>query len=246
MKGIVLAGGNGTRLMPLTAVTNKSLLPVYDRPMIDYPLQLMRDAGIDEALIITGGRSCGDMMRVLGNGSRLGFKNLYFTVQEEALGISHALSLAEAFAANEKVFVVLGDNLVFGSNVAQAVDRFRRQSDGACVFLKTVPDPERFGIAELSDQRVVSLVEKPQHAKSNWAVTGLYLFDGSVFDRIRQLKPSARGELEVTDLNRLYLDDGKLTYELLHGDWIDAGTVESLAYASDLARTYATPQVLAA
>ena len=128
----------------------------------------------------------------------------------------------------------------------RSVDRFRRQSDGACVFLKTVPDPERFGIAELSDQRVVSLVEKPQHAKSNWAVTGLYLFDGSVFDRIRQLKPSARGELEVTDLNRLYLDDGKLTYELLHGDWIDAGTVESLAYASDLARTYATPQVLAA
>lgn len=244
MKGIVLAGGNGTRLMPLTAVTNKSLLPVYDRPMIDYPLQLMRRAGIDEVLIVTGGRTCGDMMRVLGDGSRLGLKSLYYTVQEHAGGISQALSLAEPFAGGDKVFVILGDNLVFGSNVAPAVRRFERESDGACVFLKSVPDPERFGIAEVEGGKVVSLVEKPKHPTSSLAVTGLYLYDATVFDRIRQLKPSARGELEVTDLNKLYLHDGQLHHEMLRGDWIDAGTVESLAEASDMARAHAAGPAL--
>lgn len=241
MKGVILAGGNGTRLSPLTGVTNKSLLPIYDRPMIYYPIQMMAAAGIKEILIVTGGKTCGDMVRVLGDGSEFGLSSLYFTVQEKAGGISQALSLAEHFAKGDKTFVVLGDNLVFGGNVAGAVRSFGQNNlRGAQVFLKPVPDPNRFGIAETANGRIVSIEEKPQRPKSNLAVTGLYLYDETVFDRIRQLRPSLRGELEITDLNRLYLEDGQLGFEMLRGDWIDAGTFDSLLEASRLACDHAT------
>jgi glucose-1-phosphate thymidylyltransferase len=229
--------------MPLTAVTNKSLLPVYDRPMIYYPIELMVEAGVDEILIVTGGSACGDMMRVLKDGSQFGLSRLYFTVQEKAGGISQALSLAEQFAGGEEIFVILGDNLVFGSNVADAVRRFAARPAGACVFLNRVPDPERFGIAEIDGERIVSIEEKPRKPKSDLAVTGLYIYDGTVFDRIRQLRPSARGELEVTDLNKLYLADGCLGFEMLDGDWIDAGTVKSLHAASEMASMHAARSV---
>jgi glucose-1-phosphate thymidylyltransferase len=245
MKGIILAGGNGTRLMPLTAVTNKSLLPVYDRPMIYYPLQMMAEAGIEEVLIVTGGANCGEMMRVLKDGSQFGLSRLYFTVQEKAGGISQALALAEQFAQGDKTFVVLGDNLVFGGNVAGAVREFAAHSEGAKVFLKRVADPERFGIAGISDGRIASIEEKPKAPQSNLAVTGLYLYDATVFDKIRQLKPSARGELEVTDLNRLYLEDDQLGYAMLDGNWIDAGTFDSLAEASEMAQQAAETVQLA-
>lgn len=244
MKGVILAGGNGTRLMPLTSVTNKSLLPVYDRPMIFYPIQNMVDAGIDEILIVTGGKTAGDMVRVLGDGSQFGLKSLYFTLQEKAGGISQALAMAEQFAAGERIFVMLGDNLVFGSDIHHAVREFGNQpGGGAKVFLKEVPDPERFGIAEMVDGRIVSIEEKPKQPKSNLAVTGLYLYDSKVFDHIRELKPSARGELEVTDLNKLYLNDGQLTGAMLHGDWIDAGTFDSMLEASNMARKSAQRSV---
>lgn len=239
MKGVILAGGNGTRLMPLTAVTNKSLLPIYDRPMIYYPLELMAEAGIDEVLIVTGGATCGDMMRVLKDGSAFGFRSLHFTVQEKAGGISQALALAEPFAQGEKLFVVLGDNLLFGSTVATAVQTFRSQRSGAKVFLNRVPDPERFGIAEIVNGQIASIEEKPRQPKSDLAVTGLYLYDSTVFDKIRQLKPSARGELEVTDLNRLYLKERSLGFEMLDGKWIDAGTFDTLIEASVVAQEYA-------
>ena len=239
MKGVILAGGNGTRLMPLTHVTNKSLLPVYDRPMIYYPLELMADAGIDEVMIVTGGKTCGDMMRVLNDGSQFGLRNLYFTVQEKAGGISQALSLAESFASGEELFVMLGDNLIFGHNVAGTVRSFAAQPVGAKVFLQPVPDPERFGIAELAEDRILSIEEKPRQPKSNLAVTGLYLYDRSVFDKIRTLKPSPRGELEVTDLNKCYLEEGRLGYEMLAGDWIDAGTFDSMLEASQMAKRHA-------
>jgi glucose-1-phosphate thymidylyltransferase len=236
MKGVILAGGNGTRLMPLTSVTNKSLLPVYDRPMIFHPLQMMVESGIEEILIVTSGKTAGEMVRVLGDGSQFGLKRLYFTLQEQAGGIAQALSLAEQFAGGEKVFVILGDNLLFGSQIAEEVRRFAIRENGAKVFLKAVPDPERFGIADIDGAQIVSIEEKPKRPKSNMAITGLYLYDATVFDRIRELKPSARGELEVTDLNKLYLKDGALGYEMLHGDWIDAGTFDSMLDASLMAR----------
>ncbi len=239
MKGVILAGGNGTRLMPLTHVTNKSLLPVYDRPMIYYPLELMAAAGIDEVMIVTGGKTCGDMIRVLNDGSQFGLKSLYYTVQEKAGGISQALSLAESFAGGEEIFVMLGDNLIFGHNAAETVRNFAVQPVGAKVFLQPVADPERFGIAELREHRILSIEEKPRHPKSNLAVTGLYLYDRSVFDKIRTLKPSARGELEVTDLNKRYLEAGELGYEMLSGDWIDAGTFDSMLEASKMAKRHA-------
>lgn len=239
MKGVILAGGNGTRLMPLTHVTNKSLLPVYDRPMIYYPLELMAAAGIEEVMIVTGGKTCGDMMRVLNDGSQFGLKNLYYTVQEKAGGISQALSLAESFAGGEEIFVMLGDNLIFGHDVTKTLRMFAAQPEGAKVFLQPVPDPERFGIAELGESRILSIEEKPKQPKSNLAVTGLYLYDHSVFDKIRTLKPSARGELEVTDLNKRYLEAGQLGYEMLSGDWIDAGTFESMLQAAQLAKRHA-------
>jgi glucose-1-phosphate thymidylyltransferase len=245
MKGVILAGGNGTRLMPLTSVTNKSLLPVYDRPMIHYPIQMLVKAGIDELLLVTGGKTCGDMIRVLGDGASLGLRSLYYTVQEQAGGISHALSLAKHFAKGDKIFVVLGDNLIFGHDFEAAVHSFKNQDRGAHVFLQPVPDPERFGVAQIEHGRIVSIEEKPRHPKSNLAVTGLYMYDETVFDKIAALKPSARGELEITDLNKLYLQEGTLGYEKLSGDWIDAGTFDSFLEASKLAKQLAEASTLA-
>jgi glucose-1-phosphate thymidylyltransferase len=244
MKGVVLAGGSGSRLKPLTEVTNKNLLPVYDRPMLFYPIELMVEAGITEVLVVTGPERTGDLLRALGDGSRLGLQRLYFTVQEAPSGIAHAISLAEAFTGGDRLFVILGDNLVFGADIAGAIRRFERQPLGAKIFLKAVPDPERFGVAEIRGGAVVGIKEKPREPKSNLAVTGLYLYDHTVFEKIRRLRPSPRGELEVTDLNKVYLREGTLHFEVLDGDWIDAGTFESLFAASEMARRYATEKEL--
>lgn len=238
MKGVILAGGTGSRLMPLTAVANKNLLPIYDRPMLYYPIQMMVEAGIRDILIVVGTERTGDLLRVLGDGSQFGLHRLYFAVQERAAGIAHAIGLAEAFASGERLFVVLGDNLVFGSKVAQAVTAFDRSAVGARVFLKQVPDPERFGVADVRNGTVMSIEEKPLLPKSDLAVTGLYLYDHTVFEKIRRLKPSSRGELEVTDLNKLYLREGTLRSEMLTGEWIDAGTFESLYAAAEMARRH--------
>lgn len=236
MKGIILAGGTGSRLMPLTAVVNKNLLPVYDRPMLYYLIQTMVQAGITEILVVTGGKTAGDVMRVLGDGSELGLTRLYFAFQQHAAGIPDALAFGEEFAAEEKICCILGDNLVFGTNLGPSVRDFEKSGPGARVFLKAVHDPERFGIAEVQSGRIVSVEEKPAVPKSNLAVTGLYLYDNTVFDRIRGLVPSRRGELEVTDLNQTYLEEGTLGYSTLDGEWIDAGTFDSLIEAGLMAR----------
>jgi glucose-1-phosphate thymidylyltransferase len=213
--------------------------------MLFYPIETMVEAGVTEVLIVTGPERTGDLLRALGDGSRFGLERLYFTVQEAPSGIAHAIGLAETFASGDHLFVILGDNLVFGSDVAGAVQRFDRQTFGAKVFLKAVPDPERFGVAEIRGGTVVGIEEKPCSPKSNLAVTGLYLYDHTVFDKIRHLRPSAREELEVTDLNRLYLREGTLHYDVLEGDWIDAGTFESLFAASEMARQYAMEEKVA-
>ncbi len=236
MKGVILAGGTGSRLMPLTAVANKNLLPVYDRPMLFYPIQTMVGAGVHDLLIITGGDRTGDLLRLLGDGSRFGLHRLYFAVQEQPMGIAHAISMAESFADGDHLFVMLGDNLVFGADLARSAATFERCAFGAKIFLKPVADPERFGVAEMRNGAVLSIEEKPAQPKSNLAVTGLYLYDHTVFEKIRRLKPSARNELEVTDLNKAYLREGTLRGDILDGEWIDAGTFESLYAASKMAR----------
>src|SRR5437899_2502251 len=204
MKGVILAGGLGTRLLPLTRITNKHLLPVFDRPMIFYPLQTLINAGIPDILLVTGGPHAGDFLRLLGNGKEFGLKHLNYTYQEGEGGIAAALSLAEHFAEGDRLCVILGDNIIEGS-IAPAVERFRRQAAGARIVLKEVSDAERFGVAELRDSRIVSIEEKPRRPKSRYAVTGIYMYDGRVFDVIRTLKPSSRGELEITDVNNWYL-----------------------------------------
>jgi len=233
MKGVILAGGLGTRLSPLTRVTNKHLLPVFDRPMIFYPLQTLINAGIHDILIVTGGPHAGHFLRLLGNGKDFGLAHLNYTYQEGEGGIAAALALAEHFAEGGKVCVVLGDNLIEGS-IAAAVARFRRQQGGARILVKEVPDAERFGVAEIRDGRVVSIEEKPKRPKSRYAVTGIYMYDGRVFDVIRTLEPSARGELEITDVNNWYLRRGELACEVLDGWWTDAGTIASLHRAGNL------------
>jgi len=222
--------------MPLTAVANKNLLPVYDRPMLFYPIKTMVDAGVRDLLIITGGDRTGDLLRVLGDGSALGIHRLYFAVQPRPMGIAHAIGLAESFADGDHLFVMLGDNLVFNADIARSAATFDRCAFGAKVFLKAVPDPERFGVAEMRKGNVISIEEKPETPKSNLAVTGLYMYDHTVFEKIRRLQPSARNELEVTELNKAYLREGTLRAEILNGDWIDAGTFESLFTASEMAR----------
>src|SRR5689334_12662966 len=197
MKGIVLAGGTGSRLSPLTKITNKHLLPVYDRPMIYYPIQTLVDAGIEDIMIVTGGRNSGDFLRLLANGKQFGLKHINYTYQEGEGGIADALSLAEHFADGSKICVVLGDNIIEG-NIRSAADRFRRQSSGAHILLKEVPDAERFGVAQISGNRVVGIEEKPKEPKSNYAVTGIYMYDATVFNKVRTLVPSNRGELEIT------------------------------------------------
>ncbi len=233
MKGVILAGGLGTRLYPLTKVTNKHLLPVYDRPMIYYPIQCLVNAGVTDIMIVTGGRKSGDFLSLLGNGSEFGLKHLNYTYQEGEGGIAEALGLAEHWAGGQGVCVVLGDNII-QYNVEKAVREFRAQARGAKILLKEVPDPQRFGVAELDGHRVAAIQEKPRQPKSNLAVIGIYLYDPRVFDVIRTLEPSERGELEITDVNNWYIRDGSMSYEILPGWWTDAGTFESLHRASCL------------
>ena len=233
MKGIILAGGLGTRLYPLTKVTNKHLLPVYDKPMIYYPIQTLINAGIDDILIVTGGNNAGDFLKLLGNGKEFGLKHMNYTYQEGEGGIAEALRLAEFFVSGEKVCVVLGDNII-EKNIGKAVENFRKQKEGAKILLKEVPDPERFGVAELKEDRIARIEEKPKAPKSRYAVIGIYLFDQQVFETIKTLKPSDRGELEITDVNNRYIEKGMMTWDILEGWWTDAGTFESLLRANQL------------
>jgi len=229
MKGIILAGGTGSRLFPLTKITNKHLLPVYDKPMIYYPLQTLIDAGIEEIMIVSGRGHAGHFLELLGSGNEFGVHFTY-EIQEEAGGIAQALGLAEDFSDNEPVTVILGDN-IFQDNVRRAVDAFK---SGARIFLKEVPDAHRFGVAEIKGDRIVSIEEKPKTPKSNFAVTGLYIYDQRVFDIIHTLKPSGRSELEITDVNNEYIRMGEMGFSHLEGFWSDAGTFESLFRASEL------------
>lgn len=233
MKGVILAGGLGSRLHPLTKVTNKHLLPVYNRPMIYYPLETLIHAGLREILIVTGGNLAGEFLRLLGNGREFGLKHLHYTYQEGEGGIAAALSLAEDFADGDRLVVILGDNII-EDDIRSYVARFRRQKAGARLLLKKVDDPERFGVAELRGKKVVRIVEKPKKPKSPYVVTGIYMFDHQVFDIIRALKPSGRGELEITDVNNQYLEKGLLEYDILDGFWTDAGTFDSLLRANVL------------
>jgi glucose-1-phosphate thymidylyltransferase len=233
MKGIVLAGGLGTRLDPLTRVTNKHLLPVYDRPMVFYPIQKLVEAGIRDILIVTGGAHAGDFLKLLGNGREFGLKHLNYTYQEGEGGIAEALALAEHFADGGPVAVVLGDN-IFSASIAGPVARFRADPRGARLLLKEVEDPERYGVAELDGDRVVAIHEKPERPPSRMAVTGVYLYDPRVFDIIRTLEPSRRNELEITDVNNRYIEWGDLQWERLDGWWTDAGTIPSLFRAARL------------
>ncbi len=233
MKGVILAGGLGTRLFPLTKVTNKHLLPVYDKPMIYYPIHTLINAGIDDILIVTGGNNAGDFLKLLGNGKEFGLRHINYTYQEGEGGIAEALRLAEFFAAGEKICVVLGDNII-EKNIRGAVEAFRKQKGGAKILLKEVPDPHRFGVAELQGDRIVSVEEKPKEPKSNLAVIGIYLYDTAVFDIIKTLRPSGRGELEITDVNNRYIEEGWMTWDILEGWWTDAGTFESLLRANQL------------
>jgi glucose-1-phosphate thymidylyltransferase len=233
VKGVILAGGLGSRLRPLTKVTNKHLLPVYDKPMIYYPLETLCKAGIKDIMIVTGGNSAGDFLRLLGNGSDFGLKDIYYTYQEGEGGIADALKLCEHFAEGDRIVVVLGDNIV-ADDISPYVKRFAEQDSGARILLKEVEDPERFGVPELHGERIVRIDEKPSNPKSNYAVTGIYMYDRRVFDFCRNLKPSARGELEITDVNNAYIREGDLYYDVLEGWWTDAGTFESLHHASGL------------
>ncbi len=237
MKGVILAGGTGSRLFPLTKVTNKHLLPVGREPMIFHPVGKLTGAGIEEILVVTGVDHMGDVVTLLGSGREFGCRFTY-KVQDEAGGIAQALGLAENFAARRPLCVILGDN-VFQDPVAPVVERYRRQGRGARVVLKKVPDPQRFGVAEVKGERIVSIEEKPKRPRSDLAVTGIYLYDETVFDLIRELKPSARGELEITDVNNGYLARGELWYDVFEGWWTDAGTFESLRRASELAEALA-------
>jgi glucose-1-phosphate thymidylyltransferase len=234
MKGVVLAGGTGSRLFPITRVTNKHLLPVYDKPMVYYPIQTLVNAGIHEILLVTGGKNAGDFLRLLGNGRDFGLKHLNYTYQEGEGGIAEALGLAEHFADGEPICVILGDNII-ENDICDAVANFKRQKEGAKILLKEVSDAQRFGVAEIRGNHVISIEEKPQAPKSNYAVIGVYLYDSTVFQKIRGLKPSGRGELEITDVNNFYIQERTLTYQVLDGWWTDAGTFESLLRASSLA-----------
>ncbi len=231
MKGVILAGGTGSRLYPLTKVTNKHLLPVYDKPMIYYPMETLINAGIKDIMIVSGRGHAGHFLELLGSGVDFGVHFTY-EIQEKAGGIAQALSLAEDFADGDSVTVILGDN-IFQDNIKGDVANF---NDGAKIFLKEVPDAYRFGVAELKGEKVIGIEEKPKEPKSNFAVTGLYIYDSEVFDAIKTLKPSGRGELEITDVNNYYVDKGAMEYGILEGFWSDAGTFESLLRAGMLVK----------
>ncbi|MHB0871795.1 MAG: sugar phosphate nucleotidyltransferase [Chloroflexota bacterium] len=222
MKGVVLAGGGGTRLYPLTRITNKHLLPIYDKPMIYYPIQTLVNAGITDILIVTGGNNAGDFLRLLGNGREFGLKHINYTYQERAGGIAEALGLAEHFVDGQKVVVILGDNIIEG-NICGAVQAFDEQEKGAKVLLKEVPDPENYGVPILDGSRILRIEEKPARPATNHAVIGIYMYDASVFDVIKTLRPSGRGELEITDVNNAFIEAGSMTSDVLDGFWADAG-----------------------
>jgi glucose-1-phosphate thymidylyltransferase len=233
MKGVVLAGGLGSRLYPLTKITNKHLLPVWNKPMIYYPIQCLVNAGINDILIVTGGNSAGHFLQLLRNGSDFGLRRISYAYQEGEGGIADALKLAEHFAEGDSICVVLGDNIIEG-NIKKPVDEFKKQGGGAKILLKEVHDPERFGVATVKDGKVLKIIEKPKQPETNLAVIGIYLYDPSVFDVCKTLKPSNRGELEITDVNNEYVRRGNLTADVLPGWWTDAGTFESLYRASTL------------
>jgi glucose-1-phosphate thymidylyltransferase len=233
MKGVILAGGLGSRLYPLTKVTNKHLLPVYNEPMIYYPIRILVNAGIDDLLIVTGGNNAGDFLRLLENGNEFGLKHINYTYQQGEGGIAAALSLAEFFADNDKIVVVLGDNIIEG-NIRAAVDKFRFQKEGARILLKEVTDPQRFGVPVFEGEKIIRVDEKPANPASNYAVIGIYMYDHRVFEFIRSLQPSQRGELEITDVNNFYIGEEKMQWDVLGGWWSDAGTFESLQSAGNM------------
>ena len=233
MKGVVLAGGKGSRLYPLTRVTNKHLLPVFERPMIYYPIQTLVDAGIRDVIVVTGGHNSGDFLRLLSNGKDFDLHRIHYTYQEGEGGIADALRLAEPFVEGEKICVILGDNII-ENNIVGSANHFAKQTAGAHILLKEVPDPQRFGCPEISDGRILRIEEKPKNPKSNFAVTGIYFYDATVFEKIARTRPSARNELEITDVNNMYLEEGTLTHSMLDGWWTDAGTFESLLKATNL------------
>lgn len=253
MKGIILAGGTGTRLLPITRVTNKLLLPVYKKPMIYYPLETLVKAGVKDILIVTGGNNPGDFLKLLGNGKEFGLREIHYAYQEGSGGIAAALSLAEDFADNGKIIVILGDNL-FQDNFEEAVKKFEKQKKGAKIFLKEVKDPERFGVpvfennspseitrpkgefprSGISRGKIITIEEKPKIPKSKYAVTGIYMYDNQVWEVVKSLKPSARGELEISDVNNFYLEQQTMSYEILRGWWVDAGTFDSMLEAANL------------
>ncbi len=222
MKGVILAGGTGSRLDPLTRVTNKQLLPVFDKPMIYYPIETLVNAGVTEILIVTSGSSAGDFLQLLGNGREFGIDHLGYTYQDGAGGIAEAIGLAEPFVGRDRMLVILGDNII-GGNIIEAARRFEAQPSGAKVLLTEVENPQSYGVAELDGDRIVQFIEKPENPPSNLAVTGIYFYDENAFDLVRQLDRSARGELEVTDLNNAYLARGEMTHDLLQGYWADCG-----------------------
>jgi len=232
LKGVVLAGGTGSRLMPLTKVTNKHLLPIGQKPMIYYPIEKLIAVGVQEILIVTGVEHMGDVVNLLGSGKDFGCRFTY-KVQDQAGGIAQALSLAENFSNNEGIAVILGDN-IFQDNLKKYADSFIQQKTGAKILLKEVQDPQRFGVAQIAENKVVAIEEKPEKPKSNYAVTGIYFYDAAVFEIIRTLKPSARGELEVTDINNAYIKKDQLHYDIIEGWWSDAGTFESLSRVNEL------------
>lgn len=231
MKGAVLAGGLGTRLYPLTKVTNKHLLPIYRKPMIYYPIETLVEAGIYDIMIVTGGESAGDFLRLLGNGKEFGLRHLNYTYQEGERGIADALKLCEHFAEGEKLVIILGDNILEES-IRPYVEEFESQEKGAKILLKEVPDAHRFGVAEVKDGKIIKIEEKPAHPRTNLAQTGVYMYDNQVFEIIRGIKPSSRGELEITDVNNIYIERGEMTFNILKGWWTDAGTFESLLRAN--------------
>ena len=233
IKGVILAGGLGSRLAPLTKVTNKHLLPVYRKPMVYYPIEKLVAAGIREIMLVTGGPFAGDFLKLLGNGRQFGLRDLHYTYQEGEGGIAEALGLCEQFVEGDRVCVILGDN-IFAGSLGQGVESYMQQKTGAKVFLKEVSDPQRFGVADVKDGKIAGIEEKPKKPKSKLAVTGVYMYDEQVWKVIKTLKPSGRGELEITDVNNFYAKQGTLTYETLEGFWSDAGTFESLLRANNL------------
>lgn len=234
IKGLIAAGGNGTRLRPLTYVTNKHLLPIYNKPMIYYPLQTLIDAGVKDILIVSGKEHAGHFLNLLGSGRAFGV-NLSYEVQDEAGGIAQVVGLARQFTGANSLAVILGDNIFEQNDVIKhALTDYKKGGEGAMIFLKTVADPERFGVAEIKGDRIVNIEEKPTKPKSNLAVTGLYLYDHHVFDIIDTLEPSGRGELEITDVNNAYIQKNQMKYQILAGEWTDAGTFDTLLKAGNL------------